>query len=97
MDLKSYVDIFLIYCCCTPRFEFSENPFLSDLRSKLGRCQGNKGLVIKVLCALLLQGEKAMNFTFYADLLLICCCTPCIEFIRKSSFLPDLRSKLKRL
>ena len=47
-----------------------------------------------VLCALLLQSGKAVDFKTYADLLLTyCSCAPCIQFVRKSIYLVKIEVK----
>ena len=47
-----------------------------------------------VLCALLLQSDKAMDFKTYADLLLTyCSCAPCIQFVRKSIYFVKIEVK----
>ena len=79
-------------------FSLSENQFIwSNLRSKVRRFLAHKCLLKELLCALLLQGDKAMDSKSYADLLLIyCSCAPRIQFVRKFIYLVKLRSKLGR-
>ena len=64
-------------------FSLSENPFIwSKLRSKLRQFLAFQCLLNEVLCALLLQRGKAMDFKTYADLLLThCSCAPRIQFL----------------
>ena len=70
-------------------FSLSENPFIwSELRLKLRPFLAFKGLLNRVLCALLLQSGKAVDFKSYADLILTyCSCAPRIQFVRKSIYL----------
>ena len=76
-------------------FSLSENPFIwSKLRSKLRQVLAHKGLLNEVLCALLLQRDKAVDFKTYADLLLTyCSCAPRIQFVRKSIYLVKIEVK----
>ena len=62
-------------------FGLSENRFIwSNLRSKLRQFLAHKDLLNEVLCALLLQSDKAVDFQTYADLLLTyCSCAPRIR------------------
>ena len=47
-----------------------------------------------VLCALLLQMDKAVDFKTYADILLTyCSCAPRIQFVRKSFYLVKIEVK----
>ena len=76
-------------------FSLSENPFIwSELRSKLRQFLARKGLLNEVLCALLLQRGKVVDFKTYADLLLTyCSCAPRIQFVRKSIYLVRIEVK----
>ena len=66
-------------------FSLSENRFIwSKLRSKLRQFLAHEGLLNEVLCALLLQRGKAVDFEAYANLLLTyCSCAPRIQFCPK--------------
>ena len=51
-------------------------------------------LGVVVLCALLLQSDKAVDFQTYADLLLTyCSCAPRIRFVRKSTYMVNFEVK----
>ena len=76
-------------------FSLSENSFIwSKLRSKLRQFLAYKGLLNEVLCALLPQRGRAVDFKTYADLILTyCSCAPCIQFVRKSLYLVKIEVK----
>ena len=89
VDFKNYADLLLTYCSCASRIQFvRKSIFWSKFRSNLRQFLAYKGLLNEVLCALLLQRGKAVDFKTYADLLLTYCrCAPRIQFVRKSIYL----------
>ena len=95
VNFKTYADLLPTYCSCAPRIQFVGNLFIwSKLRSKLRQFLAYKGLLNEVLCALLLQRGKAVDFKTYADLLLTyCSCAPRIQFVRKSIYLVKIEVK----
>ena len=76
-------------------FSLFENLFIwSKLRSKLRQFLAYKDILNEVLCARLLQSDKAVDFKTYADLILTyCSCAPRIQFVRKSIYLVKIEVK----
>ena len=80
-------------------FSLSENSVIwSKLRSKLRQFLVRKGLLNEVLCALLLQRDKAMDFKTYTDLLLIyVSCDLVFSLFENPVIWSNLKSKFGRI
>ena len=76
-------------------FGLSKNTFIwSNLRSRLRPFLAHKDLLNEVLCALLLQRDKAVDFETYADLFkTYCSCAPRIRFVQKYIYLVKFEVK----
>ena len=90
VDFEAYVNLLLTYCSCAPRIQFVRKSIylVKFLGQNLRQFLAHKGLLNEVLCALLLQRGKAVDFEAYVNLLLTyCSCAPRIQFVRKSIYL----------
>ena len=95
-DFKSYARLLLIYCSCAPHIQFVRKSIylVKFWGQNLDDFKYIKSLLNEVLCALLLQRDKAVDFKTYTDLLLTyCSCAPCIQFVRKSIYLVKFEVK----